>query len=233
MCARLSINWSTRKMREALKEAFAIETDFDYELPKYNIAPSMGLLCVIHDGSQYRVGSIDFGYSAMVWDDRPPMNLLNAKVETIWEKPSFQESIEKRRCIVLANGYFEWDDKKQPFYIHKETDSLLFLAGIYQVQVKPDHKKKTGAAILTTAATPALSTIHPRMPLLFDLEAAMDYLNPKEQPQNQLLPTLQKPDQVTYQVYPVTRQMSSPSYQMADCIQEIKIERQSTLFQEE
>lgn len=223
MCARLSINWTTRKMREYLQEAFRIDNDYEYELPRYNIAPSQNLLCVIYDGVNYRVGPIVFGYSLPNATSQSETKIVNARAETILSKPSFKESFQKHRCIVLADGYYEWNSEKQPFRITSSNEDLLFIAGIYEVHTVKDQPKQSSCAILTTSPIDVILPIHHRMPLLFTLEQAKQYLNPRIQDASTLAQYQTFTTTLPLQTYPVTKKMNSFRFENEECVKPIVI----------
>ncbi len=218
MCARLSINWTTRRMREYLQEAFRIDNDYEYELPRYNIAPSQNLLCVIFDGVQYRVGSIPFGYSLPTQHDT---KVINARAETILSKPSFKESFLKYRCLVLADGYYEWDSTKQPYRITSTEEELLFLAGIYEVHTDENQGKQSSCAILTTSPMDFITPVHDRMPLVFTLEEAKQYLNPRIQEPQSLSKYQTFRPSLSLHMYPVTKKMNSFRFEDEECLKPI------------
>lgn len=111
-------------------------------------------------------------------------NTINARVETVAQKPSFQSAFRNRRCIIPATGYYEWATAigryapKQPFYISNADGSSLAMAGIFEEWVNPrDGKQITSAAILTREAVGELSTIHTRMPVILPRDRWSDWLS--------------------------------------------------------
>lgn len=113
-------------------------------------------------------------------------NTLNAKAETIFEKPSFRASIDKKRCLIFVNGFYEWRDynkKKYPYYITLKEQDTFALGGIYESWVN----KETGeimdtCSIITTEANPLMAMIHnskKRMPLIFEKERMFDWVKPE------------------------------------------------------
>lgn len=111
------------------------------------------------------------------------LNTLNAKAETVFEKPSFRASIDNKRCLIFVNGFYEWRDfnkKKYPYYIHLRDQDTFALGGIYESWVN----KETGeiidtCSIITTEANPLMAVIHnskKRMPLIFEKERMFDWV---------------------------------------------------------
>ena len=145
MCGRFTLRNTTR-----IASQFSVQVG-----PQYNVAPSNDIFTITRSKEYMR-----WGYTPD-WA-RSPMNLINARYETLKEKPSFQES---KRCLIFADGWYEWSSQanlKAPYLFHA-NDDLLFFAGIYA-----DNKYGKGCAIVTTGATQKLSTIHHRMPLLIN-----------------------------------------------------------------
>jgi putative SOS response-associated peptidase YedK len=116
--------------------------------------------------------------------------MINARSETAAEKPSFRSALGKRRCIVPADGWYEWQGtpgKKTPFYFSSLNDSVLGLAGIYESWRQPDGQLLWTAAILTQDARPDFAYIHDRMPVLLSPELQDAWLNSPTNPLNDVL----------------------------------------------
>ena len=112
--------------------------------------------------------------------------LINARAETIDEKPSFRGSFRHRRCIIPANGYFEWQKKeggKQPWFIRPAGTGVFLFAGIWDHWQGENGLEIESCAIITTSASRSLSAIHDRMPVILDLSAALEWLNPNTEKQ--------------------------------------------------
>lgn len=113
---------------------------------------------------------------------QPGKPLINARSETILEKPTFRNAIRRRRCLIPADGFFEWEGdvpgKKQPYYIHRPDHGLMAFGGIWEHWMGPDGSELETAAIITTAANELVETIHPRSPLIIhpqDFEMWLDH----------------------------------------------------------
>jgi len=111
--------------------------------------------------------------------------LTNARVETVSEKPSFRSAFAKRRCLIPADGYYEWyrpdQGAKQPFYIHRTVERSLAMAGLYEWwrdPANPEAEPTLTCTVITTAATPELAVIHDRMPVMIDQADWADWLDP-------------------------------------------------------
>lgn len=118
-------------------------------------------------------------------------NTLNAKSETIFEKPSFRSSITKKRCLIFVKGFYEWRDynkKKYPYYIHLKNQSVFTFGGIYETWVNKETGEEINTtSIITTEANPLMAQIHnskKRMPLILTGENMHQWLNPKLEKEN-------------------------------------------------
>ena len=165
MCGRFTLGQSNKEIESHLEQAFQISaSSIETIYPRYNIAPGQKIVSIIHDGHGFRAGELEWGFTTMQADMKP---LINARAETLLQKPTFKQSFASKRCIILCDGYYEWqtlDSGKQPYYIQPGS-TFGYMAGIYTSAVGSDGQKKHTAAIITTAANPLLSSIHHRMPL--------------------------------------------------------------------
>ncbi len=176
-------------------DAFEVSTDDSPELPpSWNVAPMQDIRFITErpdsDGVlERRLESARWGL-VPVWskDPKAGSRLINARSETITEKPSFRTAAAKRRALIPMNGYYEWqknaDGSKTPTYLHPEDEEeLLAVAGLYEFWPSPDlpedHPEKwlVTAAVITTSATDALGHIHERSPLIVPKNLQADWLN--------------------------------------------------------
>jgi putative SOS response-associated peptidase YedK len=138
---------------------------------RYNIAPSQEVLAVREvagrrEGCMMRWGLIPS------WAKDPAIGnrMINARAESLDEKPSFRESFRHRRCLIPADGFYEWQAEggkgrsKQPYFIHRADGQIMALAGIWDNWISPDGEEVLSCAIITIDAGPDVSAIHSRMP---------------------------------------------------------------------
>src|SRR5690606_14759622 len=145
----------------------------------YNVAPSMDIISILHDGKKYRIGLLKWGFiPSFNPDDK--IGFINTKAETIFEKLFFKKAVLHQRCVVLADGYYEWkqDDTKQPYRITTEQ-KLFAMAAVWNTVTTSDGKKLHTVAIVTTKATGITEEIHVRMPVILDSETEKIWLNPR------------------------------------------------------
>ena len=196
-----------------------IEDRFDVRFvdsfePRYNAAPGQRLPVITNEAPE-TIQELEWGFVPS-WADDSSGGMINARSETVDQKPSFREAYEYRRCIVPANGFYEWteiDGEKRPFRIAFEDDRLFAMAGIWERWEPPEPSTtQTGLdafgggssetksaddryesdvfetfAILTTTANDLVESIHDRMPVLFETQTANEWIQ-KADPQDLLRP---------------------------------------------
>jgi len=157
----------------ALKHAFKFENNLD--LPaRYNIAPTDPAEVVLEENGRRLIVTMTFGLIPH-WAKDPKMGLhcLNARAETISEKPAFRESFKKRRCLVLADGFYEWDRSgkiKIPYLVRQKNEEPFAMAGFWETWKRPDGREMKTFSIITTAPNPLVKTIDDRMPVILRKE---------------------------------------------------------------
>lgn len=155
--------------------------------PRYNIAPTQAIWAVMErfDEPARSMRAVRWGLVPS-WAKDPAVGgrMINARAETVTEKPSFRSAASKRRCLIPASGYYEWQKigaAKQATYLHPEDDSLLAFAGLYELWTskdRPDAEPLWTATIITTAAPDALGHIHDRTPVILPEPMWDDWLSP-------------------------------------------------------
>lgn len=139
--------------------------------PRYNIAPTQEVLVVREDFSGKRLGSFMRWGLIPSWskDEATCARMINARSETVHEKPAFRQAIKTRRCIVPASGFYEWarsGTSKTPHYITLQDGTPFSFAGIWETWQSPDNRQIESVAILTTRANSFMEPIHDRMPVI-------------------------------------------------------------------
>lgn len=167
MCGRFAVTLP----QDAMAQLFAARPVNDLPaVPNYNVCPTNDVHVVTSDGSDRQLGSMRWGFIPH-WYKKPndgPL-LINARAETIAEKPAFRAAARDRRCLIPVSGFFEWtkdeDGNRLPWFIHPAKGEALALAGVYQSWDKGDEPVTT-CAIVTTGANAPMSKIHHRMPVI-------------------------------------------------------------------
>lgn len=188
-------------------------SDFDYYnlnnlVPRYNIAPSQEVLTVVERASKREGRLVQWGLVPS-WSNEAK-GIINARVETIDEKPSFKESFERRRCLIPADGFYEWERNgkiSQPYYFQMKNKAPFAFAGIWD-RWRSEERSIASCAIITTTANELLAEIHTRMPVILSPESYELWLNEESRATD--LKELLVP-------YPADRMMSHPvSYEVND-----------------
>jgi putative SOS response-associated peptidase YedK len=191
-------------------------------IPRYNIAPGQTVPVVIHDRERIirpmRWGLVPYWAK----EESIGQKLINARAETLSEKPSFRKSLESRRCIVPADGFYEWrqDDSgkgKTPMRIVLENQELFGFAGLWDRWKSPNGDDLLTYTIVTTEANAAMQRIHHRMPVILSREAEQLWLSPDLNGSDRLREVLRSsPDSV--RAYEVSKAVNSPRLDAPECI---------------
>ena len=143
-------------------------------VPRYNICPTQPVATIISRAGARHLGPMRWGFLPHWYkhESDGPL-LINARAETIAEKPAFREAARTRRCLIPASGFYEWtkdtDGNRLPWYIRPVKAEILALAGVWQVWER-DQTRHVTCAIVTCAANPAMAEIHHRMPVILPTE---------------------------------------------------------------
>jgi putative SOS response-associated peptidase YedK len=163
MCGRFVITSAP----EALRQLFGYFERPNFP-PRYNVAPTQPVPVVINDnGRHFRL--MRWGlWPAWVKDPRKFTILINARAESIREKPAFKNAIRRRRCLIPADGYYEWhvsDGIKRPYFIHRRDGRSIGFAAVSETWIGPNGEEVDTVAIVTAAASPDLAVLHHRVPV--------------------------------------------------------------------
>jgi len=234
MCGRFTLTVDLEDLRVYLNETYGIEElSRDIQVPRYNVAPSQKVIAVIHDGQSYRVGLIKWGFIPHdAKDDNMGFQMINAKSETLLEKMAFKDSFKTKRCVILADGFYEWlkeNQKKLPMRILMKDERIFPMAGLWSSYTTAEGEKIYTTTIITTKANTIVSNIHERMPVILDRKAEKLWLNPHTKIDS--LTSLLKPyDASKMTMYPVTPKVNNSTFEDPSCIHEITHQKQTTLL---
>lgn len=170
MCGRVILTLSAKMIKQILAEEYDInQLNIEDFVPQYNLGPSGQLLSVIkHDGT-FRAGQLNWRFiPSYAKNQNEGYKYINARSETVHQKMTYKTSFEKRRCLLLCNGFYEWkrENTKRPFLFHRSDMNLIVLAGLWQAQTLDNGDKEYGLSILTTDANEIMGPIHHRMPVI-------------------------------------------------------------------
>lgn len=220
MCGRYTLTADATQIAERFQARFP---QADAWQPRYNAAPSQHLPVVRWRDERF-VDLLQWGLIPS-WADDPRIGnrLINARAETVFSKPSFRAAVRRRRCLVPADGFYEWKktpEGKQPYRIALKDGGLFAFAGLWERW----HDPQTGEpldtfTILTTQPNELVATLHNRMPLILHPEHEAAWLDPAT-PEDELrliLTTIYPADRMT--AYPVSRRVNNPRYDDPTLIQ--------------
>ncbi|MDA0832982.1 MAG: SOS response-associated peptidase [Planctomycetota bacterium] len=181
MCGRFTLNATP----EQIAETFGLSIRPEWS-PRYNIAPTqlIPIVRVTTANAAREWQMVHWGLLPSWSRDRTrAASLINARSETVAEKPSFREAFRHRRCLIPASGFYEWEtiDKKtkQPYLIARGEQSLFAFAGLWERWISPEQEVVETCTILTTAADEAIKHLHERMPIIMEPEHYEEWLDPQ------------------------------------------------------
>ena len=197
-------------------ERFGIDVAFeeqDYN-PSYNIAPSQQVIAIINDGTKNRLGHLRWGLiPPWAKEAKVGYKMINARAETIAELPSFRNAFKRKRCIIPADSFYEWqkiDGGKIPMRIKLKSDGLFGIAGLWESWTPPEGNVIYTCTVITTTPNSLVAPIHNRMPVILRQEEEAAWLNPSNTDPDFLGNILKPFDESQMEVYAVSTDVNSP-----------------------
>jgi len=175
MCGRFSIAGS-----EGIEERFQLEIEFPDLKPNYNVAPSQDVPVILNNGSNqlalFKWGLIPF------WAKDPSIGhkMINARAETVDEKPSFKTCLQRKRCLIVADGFYEWkkeESTKRPHRITLKNKEFFGFAGLWDTWKSPTGELVNSCTIITTTPNELMEPLHNRMPVILPKEVEQVWLD--------------------------------------------------------
>lgn len=196
--------------------------------PSYNIAPTNLIPAIIDDGETRRLVARSWGFIPS-WAD-PEKNLpkpINARAETVGTSGMFRNALARRRCLIPADGFYEWSGSKgnrQPHYIHRADDAMMAMAGIWEHWDGHGNPNKAtdSATIITTSANQVVGRLHDRMPVVLDPADWDLWLDPEIEEKEAALSLLKPADDELLEYYPVSREVNSVRVNRPDLIEPVE-----------
>jgi putative SOS response-associated peptidase YedK len=184
MCGRFTLTWDEWRPVAA---AVGVPDHDDYAAiyrPRWNIAPTDEHFVITSEYERRRVQRAKWGLvNRWAHDDKRAAAAINAKGETVDSRSTFREAFAQRRCVIAADGFYEWSgpkNRRQPHWIHPQSGGLILFAGLYEAWYPARNQPELTFTIITCDANTALAPIHDRMPVILDEGAAEDWMNPRE-----------------------------------------------------
>lgn len=219
MCGRFTLFLDPGELQEAFPD-FLIQGDYP---PRYNISPTQPVAAIPNTSDK----TSDFFVWGLIpsWSKDPTIGsrLINARAETLAEKPSFRTSFRRKRCLILSTGFYEWQFQqdtrsKTPFFIQLMSHKPFAFAGLWDTWFHPDGSEVRSCAIITTEPNDLMSKIHSRMPVILPPESYSQWLAPGDQDLAKLQKLLQPFDSNLMEAYPVSKLVNSPSNDVRECV---------------
>lgn len=221
MCGRFTL----RSKASDVAEVFGLHEVPELP-PRFNIAPTQGVPIVrLGEDGRRQLSLVHWGLIPFWAKDAAIGNrMLNARGDTVASKPAFRQSFLKRRCLVVADGYYEWQktagSKKQPYYIRLKCDRPFGFAGLWD-RWKHDGTAIESCTIITTNANDLMEPIHDRMPVIIPPDAYDIWLDPVVQEPERLQPFLSPYPAAELTAYPVSTVVNNPRNEQPECIMEV------------
>lgn len=219
MCGRFTLTINPADLQDAF-------SNYNFPVrfaPRFNIAPSQPILAIPNDNKL----AADFFVWGLIpmWAKDPTIGsrLINARGETLAEKPSFRGSYRHKRCLILADGFYEWKsvgDKKTktPYYIHMRDRQPFAMAGLWDSWESPDGSSLKTCTIITTTPNELMETIHDRMPVILHPRDYAKWLDAAPQTPENLQPLIKPFNADAMSAYPVSTLVNKPANDMPELV---------------
>lgn len=217
MCGRYTMLADELKVMKA----FQFENRVMDFAKSYNVAPGQEVLAVIHDGRIRRAGYLKWGLvPAFAKDEKSAFKMINARSETAHVKASFRNLMAKRRCLIIADSFYEWQKsskESKPYRIQVKDRDLFAFAGLWD-KYEQDGKVLFTCTILTKNSNAFMENIHHRMPIILPRDKESAWLNPQMKRGQDAFRFLQSVEAETFSAYPVTDYVNKAANNDANCI---------------
>jgi putative SOS response-associated peptidase YedK len=210
MCGRFTLIHDIK----SIAQAFHVPVPATMQIqPHYNVAPAQNIVTLMQnkDEEQPHLDMLRWGLvPSWAKDESIGNRMINARAETLAEKPSFKRLLHNKRCLIVADGFYEWKSEpgaktKTPMYFTLENDELFTFAGLWDTWRNPEGEQIRTCTIITTNPNTLVSPVHNRMPTILPAEAREEWLNPQHQDEQALLHLLCPYDATEMKVRPVSR----------------------------
>jgi putative SOS response-associated peptidase YedK len=223
MCGRFTLHVSP----EQLAEQFNV-TEPQQLADRYNIAPTqpVGIVRLDRSATEREWALVHWGLIPS-WAKEPSIGarMINARGETVVEKPSFRAAMRRRRCLVPADGFYEWKrtgSSKQPYYIRLRSEEAFAFAGLWEIWTAPDGSELQSCTVITTEPNELMASLHDRMPVILAPEDYDEWLGKGKDADakevEQLRHLIRPFDAKLMEAYPVSPRVNNPKYEGATLI---------------
>lgn len=220
MCGRYALSRPANRYADFFDADLSVSESLE---SNYNVAPTDPVYAVFEGDEQRHMDVMRWGLVPF-WSDSPKdgARRINARAETVATKPMFRDAFEKRRCLLPADGFYEWitndDGTKQPFYIFASNHAPLALAGIWERWKDPAGNPLITCSVITTNANRTLEPIHNRMPVIVGSDDWEDWLDPSNRDSSQLTSFLRPADDDLLEAIKVARTVNNVRNKGPECL---------------
>lgn len=219
MCGRFAQVIKDTQLQKLEKELRLTQMSEQVE-SNYNVAPTQTVMAILSQDAGRYPGFFRWGLVPSWSRELPNFALINVRAETITSKPSFRSGLQRRRCLIPANGFYEWrQSDKQPFFIYAAHGDIVYLAGIYDSWNGPDGSYIPSLGIITTQANAAMRPIHHRMPVLLFGEDRLAWLEHQNTDALDFVPLLKPAPDEELILRPVSKFVNRVGNNSEDCWQ--------------
>jgi putative SOS response-associated peptidase YedK len=219
MCGRFTLTINPAESKDEFGD-YIFPEQFS---PRFNISPTQPVIAIPNDGKN----KADFFLWGLIpsWSKDPTIanKLINARGETIAEKPSFRGGFKYKRCLILTDGFYEWKTQegsktKTPYYIHMKDRKPFAFAGLWDEWQSPNGDALRTCTIITINPNELMSTLHNRMPVILSKSNYSDWLDPAPRTPDSLLHLIQPFPADAMSAYPVSTMVNSPGNDRAELV---------------
>ncbi|MDF2652860.1 MAG: response-associated peptidase [Paenibacillus sp.] len=218
MCGRYTIIVTIEELMTRYMIAVATNR---FQTPRFNVAPGQMVMAVISDGEKNRLGELKWGLvPSWASNENVGYKMINARAETVTEKPAFRNLFMQRRCLIPADGFYEWKKSgtdKQPYRIMMQNEEPFSIAGLWDTWSSSDGTKISTCTIITTEPNQLMMDIHDRMPVILSREDEQKWLE-KQQPVEELKKLLKPFPAEEMKAYPVSKAVGNVKNSGAELI---------------
>jgi putative SOS response-associated peptidase YedK len=216
MCGRFTLTIDINRVAHVFGVAPSIQVP-----PRYNVAPTQDVVTIMRNGTAHldllRWGLIP----SWAKDASMGARMINARAETLAEKPSFKRLLHSRRCLVIADGFYEWKQEhgaKTPMYITLKDQEPFAFAGLWDSWKDPEGQQVRTCTIITTEPNELMASIHNRMPAILPQQGIEEWLDPAQNDDHALLSLLAPYPANEMAARPVSKLVNNPKYDSAELI---------------
>ncbi|SMF00921.1 SOS response-associated peptidase [Paenibacillus barengoltzii] len=223
MCGRFTI---TLPLDELIVRYLIMENRLAKFAPNYNVAPMQFIPAIIEGKQGNRLGELRWGLvPSWAKEDKIGASMINARAESLPDKPAFRKLLTTRRCLIPADGFYEWQQRaggKQPYRIVMKDGSPFAFAGLYDIWTDPQGNKLATCTIITTEPNSLMAEIHSRMPVILQPKHEAEWLDRDNTDTGSLLKLLQPYDAAKMRAYPVSSAVGNVRNNTKELLEEAK-----------